>query len=218
MSKRQAKQKQTPPLSPSPTPSPVGGLVGEEVRTASEAGEQHPSPVPETLAETLADFGVWLLDDRRRLALAETLVEDGCDAAALELVCGFVERQAGHDPEMTGKRLAMVLRPGVWQRTRETAQKHAGRTPADESEATAIERQRLEEEAERTRERRRCDHRASGWAYARLMFDQAKPRDVANELGVSVDRLPALVRAGAEQYHADPDQAVEDLLMARQGR
>lgn len=217
MSKPQAKRKQDPPLSPSPsrtrTQAPVGGSVGGGTPGSSEEGERPPSPVP-ALAEVLADYGVWLLDAGRREGLAAELAGDGASLDELGAVCAYVEAQAGHDPEMTGKRLAKILRPGVWQRTRDTAARHAQRRSLEGRDKRGHDHgETLRDECDRQARASRDDGYRAMQVYALLRYDLKTPRDVAAELEISVGKLPALVRAGAQAYGADADKAVDELLM-----
>ena len=195
----------------------VGGLVGEGVPMASEEGGERPAPLPGALAEVLADFGICLMDDVRRLRLADALMGDGCGQGTLEALCAYVERQAGHDPAMTGKRLVALLQPGKWQRAARAAQRHAEREAAPEKprpgEHDHGATRRAEDDACQV-EARQTDHYTAGWVYARVAYERKNPREVAQEMGVSIEKLPALVRAGAEQYGADPDEAAELLRKA----
>jgi hypothetical protein len=162
----------------------------------------------------LADFGVWLLGDGRRLELAEQLAGDGATADELETVCGYVEAQAGHDPKATGQRLAMILRPGVWRRTLTTAEKHQARKTARGNDHGETRRMECHRQVVASRDESYVAMRA----YALLHYDQKAAREVAEVLEVSVAKLPALVRAGAEMYGADPEKAVDRLLMKAAAR
>lgn len=162
------------------------------------------------MAEVLRDFGIWLTDPGRRERLAASLVDDGATPAEIAEACGFVERGAAHDPERTGSRLALILKPGRWRDGLKAARRATERkTRAGGHDHGETRR----DEDGRAAWLNGGDDRDAMQAYSAMHHEGKSPKETAGILGIGVDKLPALLRQGAETYGCpDPDKAATMLM------
>lgn len=133
----------------------------------------------EKLDEALLRYEIHIAHDDRRRKLADTLASKGLDPDGLHLIANHVMRS-------NTKSLAGVLvhhfNTGSW----ETMLKNLRKLQPQKDHL--------------------YDNRTSGqitdphsWAFCRIVHDRASPDTVADELGVSVERIRPLVLGGAEQ-------------------
>lgn len=152
--------------------------------------------------EVLVEFAMWLTQRDVRRQKANALASDGATPEAIRVVCEFVERGAGHDPELTGKRLALILVPVAWREAHTAAQAAAERAPAAE------EWHERNQWAPQPVSPQQLDQWVCGTAYTRLRYDGAKPEVVAEELGLSAAELRKHAVQGAAMYGAADPEAV----------
>ena len=208
-------------MSAPPNPCNVRGGLGGAVPARAprkEEGEGNSLTPPQaSIADTLAACGVFVLAPDRRRAVADALTAAGISATDIADLADFVSNAESDealarkylaatvsDPERTREAVAGL---GQYRKSRKAKQATTRRGPAPTQPWADLETVGDDQRAEWERDR------TARIAYCRAVADRRTHTEVATELGVHVDALPALIDRGRALSQGDtvkPKKAIDE--------